>query len=433
MGYDTWLILFVLCISAGLALTLVAILIKYLTLAPTKENHEFIFVIILGTLTNTSNLVYFSFLNLDLDQSPTHWIYTRAAWLEVTTVLNLLTSVALLIFFNEYLKVFKTSINRSALLGLCWALLLELPVISAGSHFKFLSINFLAILFLLWGAILFIKNLPQAQNRSFILFTLFQSTGIISFVLNQDITFDYSITAIISIIIIGYIIYWQETIDVIVRRGKLLEQNISELEQAHEEILSLNLELRTAYQTTLEGWAKALELRDKETEGHSRRVTELTLLLATRAGFTEDEIVFIQYGALLHDIGKMGIPDYILKKPEKLTPKERKIIEQHPVMAYNLLKDIKFLSKAIDIPYCHHERWDGSGYPQGLREMDIPLPARVFAIVDVWDALTNGRSYSHAWSYDEAEQYLLENSGILFDPGLIDIFIDLVEERKSDF
>src|SRR5262249_33636212 len=151
-----------------------------------------------------------------------------------------------------------------------------------------------------------------------------------------------------------------------------------------------------AYDTTLEGWAKALELRDKETEGHSRRVTGTTVAVARAMGFDEESMVHIRRGSILHDIGKMGIPDDILRKDGPLTEAERKIVQKHPSTALDLLKPIAYLEKAREIPYCHHEKWDGSGYPRGLKGEEIPLAARIFAVVDVWDALSSDRPYRSA-------------------------------------
>ena len=148
---------------------------------------------------------------------------------------------------------------------------------------------------------------------------------------------------------------------------KMYRQESQERLEAEFEIRNLNKELTLAYDTTLEGWARALELRDKETEGHSRRVTELSWSLARKLGFGQEDLVWLRHGALLHDIGKMGIPDEILNKPGKLDPKEREIINRHPQVAYNLLKDIKYLQKSIEIPYYHHERWDGYRIPQGIK------------------------------------------------------------------
>ncbi len=163
-----------------------------------------------------------------------------------------------------------------------------------------------------------------------------------------------------------------------------------------------------------------------ETEGHSRRVTDITVRIARAVGMRDQELVHTWRGALLHDIGKMGIPDKILHKPGKLTPEEWEIMKEHPVYAYNLLTPIEYLQPAIDIPYCHHEKWDGSGYPRGLKGEEIPLPARIFAIVDVWDALLSDRPYRKGWTEEKVFSYIRENSGTHFDPRLVDIFIETV-------
>lgn len=192
------------------------------------------------------------------------------------------------------------------------------------------------------------------------------------------------------------------------------------LEQSHAE---LNL----AYDATLEGWSHALELREKETAGHSQRVVSLTLSLAKVLNVPEDELNNIRRGALLHDIGKMGIPDSILLKPGPLTDDEWVIMRQHPLYAYELLGEIPYLQHALDIPYCHHEKWDGSGYPRGLKGENIPLSARIFMVVDVWDALTSDRPYRLAWPASEARSYLLAQSNKHFDPTVVDEFIKLID------
>jgi PAS domain S-box-containing protein/putative nucleotidyltransferase with HDIG domain len=188
--------------------------------------------------------------------------------------------------------------------------------------------------------------------------------------------------------------------------------------------------LMEAYDTTLEGWARALELRDKETQDHSRRVTELTITVAMAMGIDGEELTHIRRGAILHDIGKMGIPDEILRKRGALTISERKVIEQHPVYSYELLSHIPYLEKALDIPYCHHERWDGSGYPRGLKGDKIPLAARIFSVIDVWDAVQSERPYNHAWSQEKAIQYLKDETGKYFDPKCVSVFLELVEQGK---
>jgi putative nucleotidyltransferase with HDIG domain len=187
-----------------------------------------------------------------------------------------------------------------------------------------------------------------------------------------------------------------------------------------------NTELQHAYEATIEGWSRALDLRDRETEGHTLRVTEKTLALARKMGFSEEELVDIRRGALLHDIGKMGVPDQILHKTGELTAAEWVIMRQHPSFAYELLSPIRYLKSAtLDIPYCHHEKWDGSGYPRGLEGEQIPLTARIFAVVDVYDALTSDRPYRPQWTHDKTIDYLMSLSGTHFDPGILHAFLEL--------
>lgn len=186
-----------------------------------------------------------------------------------------------------------------------------------------------------------------------------------------------------------------------------------------------NAELALAYDTTLEGWARALDLRDKETEGHSRRVTELTMSVARVLGLSDEEMVHIRRGALLHDIGKVGIPDKILLKPGPLDDEEWEIMRKHPVYAYELLSPIPFLRPALDIPYCHHEKWDGTGYPRGLRGEQIPLAARIFALIDVWDALRNDRPYRAAWPQEKVLDHVCSLKGTHFDPKVVDAFLTI--------
>jgi len=191
-----------------------------------------------------------------------------------------------------------------------------------------------------------------------------------------------------------------------------------------EELQQANLELSLAYDATIEGWARAMELRDYETEGHTRRVAELTLELASEMGIPEQQLVHIRRGALLHDIGKMGIPDAILFKPGKLTEEEWEVMRRHPVMAYEMLLNIDYLKPAINIPYYHHEKWDGSGYPRGLKGEEIPLEARIFCVIDVFDALTSDRPYRSAWNREQALEYIRREKGRHFDPRVADLFLN---------
>lgn len=192
-----------------------------------------------------------------------------------------------------------------------------------------------------------------------------------------------------------------------------------------EDLQESHRELELAYQATLEGWVRALDLRDKETEGHTQRVTILTERLARSMGVEGDALINITRGALLHDIGKMAIPDGILLKPGQLTDDERMLIQKHPVYAYQMLSPIAFLIPAIDIPYCHHEKWDGSGYPRGLRGKEIPFAARIFPVIDVWDALTSNRPYRKALPQYEVRQRIKNDSGKHFDPVVVDAFMEM--------
>ncbi|NUM48616.1 MAG: HD domain-containing protein [Anaerolineales bacterium] len=188
----------------------------------------------------------------------------------------------------------------------------------------------------------------------------------------------------------------------------------------------------TAYDRTLLGWAKALELRDGETEGHSQRVTALTVRLAEMMGVDKKQIVHIRRGALLHDIGKMAIPDSILLKPGKLTEEEWQIMRQHPTYAVEMLKNIPFLQPALDIPKYHHEKWDGSGYPSGLKGEEIPLPARIFSIVDYWDALLSNRPYRASMSVEKVTALIHQEKGQHFDPAVVEMFFQMLKTLKSE-
>ena len=190
-----------------------------------------------------------------------------------------------------------------------------------------------------------------------------------------------------------------------------------------EKLKHANIELLQAYDSTIEGWAYALDLRDEETEDHSKRVTELTMLIAQKMGIKDEELVHVKRGALLHDIGKMGVPDSILLKPGPLTDEEWEVMRKHPIYAYEMLSRVDYLRPAIDISYCHHEKWDGSGYPRGLKGEEIPLPARIFAVVDVYDALTSDRPYRKAWSKEKALALIKEDSGKHFDPEVVKVFL----------
>ncbi|MFO7667731.1 MAG: PAS domain S-box protein [Desulfobacterales bacterium] len=197
-----------------------------------------------------------------------------------------------------------------------------------------------------------------------------------------------------------------------------------------DDLQKSNIDLLQAYDSTLEGWSKALDLRDKETEGHSQRVTDMTLRLARKMGIRDSELVHVRRGALLHDIGKMGIPDQILLKPCTLNDEEWEIMRKHPLFAYELLSSISYLKPALEIPYSHHEKWDGTGYPNGLKGEYIPFAARIFSIVDVWDALCSDRPYRPAWPEEKVREHIMEQAGKHFDPKVVEVFLELLSELK---
>jgi PAS domain S-box-containing protein len=199
-----------------------------------------------------------------------------------------------------------------------------------------------------------------------------------------------------------------------------------------EDLQRSNVELTLAYDATMEGWSHALDLRDRETEGHTRRVTEATLRLARVIGIPETELVHVRRGCLLHDIGKMAIPDGILLKPGPLSAEEWVNMRQHPTFAFELLSPISFLRPTLDIPYCHHEKYDGSGYPRGLKEEQIPLSARIFSVVDVWDALRSDRPYRPAWSEEKVRAHMTSLAGSHFDPAVLQAFMDIYFPPAGD-
>jgi putative nucleotidyltransferase with HDIG domain len=190
-------------------------------------------------------------------------------------------------------------------------------------------------------------------------------------------------------------------------------------------------ELLDAYNSTLQGWAKAVAIRDKGTQDHTDRVVLLMEVLAKAMKIPKEDLVFMRWGAMLHDIGKIGVPDAILNKPAPLDEEEMKIMRQHPVRAREMLEPVRFLRRAIEIPCCHHERWNGSGYPQGLKEDQIPLSARIFAVIDVWDALVSDRPYRLAWQMDDATRYIQENAGILFDAQVVHHFLRNIDQIRE--
>jgi PAS domain S-box-containing protein len=220
---------------------------------------------------------------------------------------------------------------------------------------------------------------------------------------------------------------WLRLLNILAGQSAIMIETI----QLYANIQNANSELLKAYDATIEGWSQAMDLRDKETEGHTRRVSEITVDLARRMGFEQDQLIQVRRGALLHDIGKLGVPDVILRKPGPLSDAEWVIMRKHPEYAFRMLSSVEYIRPALDIPYCHHEKWDGTGYPRRLKEAEIPLSARIFSVVDVWDALTSDRPYRKAWTHDKTIEYIRDQSGIHFDPLVVAAFLDLLDSERS--
>ncbi len=266
--------------------------------------------------------------------------------------------------------------------------------------------------------ILYISNISEEPDRKKIMRTLWKDEGFLSY-------FGVPLIAKGKLKGVWEIFYrtewqptqhWYDFLETLAQQSAIAIDNHA-LREARE----------VAYETTLEGWARALELRNFETNGHTRRVTLMTERLSKAFDFEEEEIINIRRGAILHDIGKMGVPDSILLKPDRLTEEEREVVESHPEKAFQLLSPILFLRPALDIPLYHHEKWDGTGYPKGLKGEDIPLAARIFAVVDVWDALRSERPYKKTWSDRKAIKYIREQAGKHFDPAVVDVFLRFVD------
>lgn len=211
---------------------------------------------------------------------------------------------------------------------------------------------------------------------------------------------------------------WLEFLDALSQQAAIAIDNAS----LYQQLQRSHAEISMAYDKTIEGWSRALDIRDNETHGHSQRVADLAVLVARRLGINDGELVHIRRGALLHDIGKLGVPDSILGKPGQLTAEEMAVMKRHPEIAYDILSPIPFLKDALDIPYLHHEKWDGTGYPHGLRGMDIPVPARIFAVIDVWDALRSDRPYRPAWEEQRVREHLKRERERHFDPEIVEVF-----------
>lgn len=264
--------------------------------------------------------------------------------------------------------------------------------------------------------------LPEASQgkwRMMSCLLAFFSCGYIFYLILHVQKFNFPLEVITSSVFFGGSVY----VFLVIR---LTQGTIRKIKKSEEETRKANKALTLAYDSTIEGWGKALELRDQETEGHTQRVTEMTLLLCRALYMDEEQCIQARRGALLHDIGKMAIPDSILLKTGSFTPAERLIMQEHPVYAFQMLSNIDYLLPALDIPYCHHEKWDGTGYPRGLRGDEIPLVARIFSVADIWDALTNERRYHHAWSKSKTRGHIKSLAGTHLDPKVVEKFLEIV-------
>jgi response regulator RpfG family c-di-GMP phosphodiesterase len=231
---------------------------------------------------------------------------------------------------------------------------------------------------------------------------------------------EYNLTAILALFALAFMTWVT---------AYLLENTIQKNNDLVLDLQHTNQNIRQAYESTLEGWSRALEIRDRETQGHTQRVTQMTMRMARLMNFTEEQLCHIRRGALLHDIGKLGIPDEILHKPGPLTEQELNIMRTHTQIAHNLLSPIEYLKPALNIPSYHHEKWDGTGYPHKLKGEGIPLEARIFAIIDVYDAISHDRPYRKAWPKQKAIEYILAESGKHFDPNVVEIFIKEIQNE----
>lgn len=297
---------------------------------------------------------------------------------------------------------------------------------------------------ILCGIVLMVVNINMydgdgIRDSGLLAYPIFIMIGVLFF--GQRATPYFSIAAIASLIAIVYLEihgYVHPTIGttkfdillpiiiLILVASAFIWVVVGIMEKDLERVKESEIELRKNYDLTLEAWAKVLEYRDEDTEGHSRRLVELSTRLAKAMGFSAEDIDHLQRGALLHDIGKLAIPDRILLKPGKFNDDERKLMEQHPVYAKQMLSQVGFLRPSLDVAYSHHERWDGLGYPEGLKGEAIPLAARLFTVVDQWDALTSDRPYRKAWSREKVIAYLQEYSGKIYDPKIVDIFLSVI-------
>jgi len=342
----------------------------------------------LPLLALSINNVYYFFVEPSIDY----------AWYLISDLLSLLVLVALWVY------------NRNG--GTRWVGSVTVVLVSFGISFLYSPDNPSSGL-LMYALPILIASFVIEPRASFWVYLISLVTYTISLAQTHLIN-SYDVTGMTALLVVA-ISTW-----IISER---LENTIARNTALYNDLQLSNQELKDSYETTLEGWSHALDLRDKDTEGHTLRVTELTLQIARAMSFTPEQLIHVRRGALLHDIGKMGVPDTILHKPGPLTEEEWQIMRRHPELAVDLLTPIKHLAPALDIPRCHHEKWDGTGYPKKLKGEQIPLAARIFAVVDVYDALTSDRPYRIAWPKEQVLEYIRVHSGTHFDPAVVDVFL----------
>ncbi len=330
---------------------------------------------------------------------------------EVTKTLEV--DAACVLLFDPYTQTLECSVRRGFKTGALQKTRLQLGESFAGRS-------------ALERQIEIIHNLKETERDGFQKSPQFPMEGFVSYVA-APLVAKGQIKGVLELFQRTHLEPNQEWLDFL---GSLAMQAAIAIDNAalFDNLQQANINLINAYDTTLDGWSQALDLRDRETEGHTKRVTGITLKLAHAMGIKSEELLHMRRGAMLHDIGKMGIPDNILHKPDQLTEEEWETMREHPAIAFRLLSPIKYLQPALDIPYCHHEKWDGSGYPRGLKGDQIPLAARIFAIADVWDALRSDRPYRKAWDEKKTLTYIQEQSGIHFDPKVVEAFFELYRQ-----
>ncbi|MBK8617245.1 MAG: HD domain-containing protein [Anaerolineales bacterium] len=314
---------------------------------------------------------------------------------------DIITFIPLLLFWKLNQKGYVTLTAYSAVLFSILAAVL-------GSETKFME--YLMVVFALPIGISSFVIKPSSS----VFFALLTAIAYTTSSILEGYIWEYNLTAIIALFSLA-IMTWSI--------AHQLEQTQQKNDALVRTLRRSNRDIKDAYETTLEGWSHALEIRDHETEGHTQRVTDFTTRIAIKMGFSEEQLIQIHRGALLHDIGKLGIPDVILHKPGPLTDAEMATMRTHTQIAYNLLYPIEYLRPALTIPTYHHEKWDGTGYPHGTKGNDIPLEARIFAVIDVYDALSYDRPYRKAWTKEKVIEYIKSESGKHFDPDVVKIFL----------